>query len=200
MNQGIITSPEGFFYDLIAEAIKDRKLKTLPLSQSYLANLMQEFLLTEKLYDEADATGRKRRETLAELYMRATQLPPAGRRELLKKLGDVSLYVSGFFGESLKRKVVDVDYYVEMGGAAYGQLATDIESDLYSEVFKDFSKRFLDYVDVLSVISRKALQQNQDLLRTYDLYVSTGSRLAQEDLAQQGLLNQDLSKVKGHKQ
>ena len=57
---------------------------------------------------------------------------PIVRFELLKKLGDRSLYISGFFADSLQRKVVDVDYYAEMGGVAYGALADSAVEEVSS--------------------------------------------------------------------
>ena len=49
---------------------------------------------------------------------RARRRRPA-QRASLKQIGDVSLFVSGFFSDSLRRKLVDVDYYVSIGGVAY---------------------------------------------------------------------------------
>ena len=44
----------------------------------------------------------------------------------LKQVGDTSLYVAGFFAESLTRSLVDVDYYVGLGQNAYAQLARSL--------------------------------------------------------------------------
>ena len=45
------------------------------------------------------------------------------QRARLRNLGDFSLFMSGFFPDSFRRRVVDVDYYVSMGEYAYGSLS-----------------------------------------------------------------------------
>ena len=51
---------------------------------------------------------------------------PGERVRTLKQVGDTSLYVAGFFAESLTRSLVDVDYYVGLGQTAYAQLARSL--------------------------------------------------------------------------
>jgi len=40
----------------------------------------------------------------------------------MQRLGDTALFIAGVFADSLNRKLVDVDYYVAMGGTAYAQV------------------------------------------------------------------------------
>ena len=115
----------------------------------------------------------------------------------MKKLGDTALYVSGFFGDSFKRKIIDIDYYVEIGGCAYGSLAVSDPSHVYSPTFGELSSRFMEYVDVLTYISQKSfVQNNEDLLRLYGRYLMTGSKLAEEQLEENGMLHASLKKAK----
>ncbi len=196
----IFLSPADYFREVVENAIGQRGMKTLPLSQQYLVNLLNSYVHADRLFEEEES-GKRKTGTLAELYLKANQAPPAIRIEMLKKLGDMSLYISGFFGDSLSRKVVDIDYYVEMGGTAYGSLASDCSDDLFSKVYEDFASRFLDYVDVLTVISQKSrIQTNHDLLRLYDRYLATGSKLAEDELKEKGMLNPSLEQVKSNKQ
>ena len=119
------------------------------------------------------------------MYLKAGQAVPKVRVDLLKRLGDTSLYISGFFGDSLKKKIVDIDYYAQMGGVAYAALADEESANIYSPVYKDFSRRFLEYVDVLTYISQQSfVQSDEDLLRLYDRYMATGSKLAEEQLVE----------------
>ena len=88
---------------------------------------------------------------------------------------------------SLKRKVVDVDYYAGLGGSAYVNLAHYAPDEAFAEAYNEFGQRFLEYVDVLTVISEKAsMHIDGDLLRLYDKYVVTGSKLAEEKLLEAG--------------
>ena len=176
----IVTSPKGFFSDLVSDAVEKRRLEVPTMASSYLVQLLETYLLTENLRQSG---------TLAELYMKSFHVERQLRIDMLKKLGDSSLYIAGFFGDSLRRKIIDIDYYRDIGGSAYGNLASVVEDDLQAQIFKDFSLRFVDYVDILTYISQSAMiQTNQDLLRLYERYVATGSELAKDQLVEKGLL------------
>lgn len=193
----ILASPKEFFISAVDQALESRKLKALPLAKSYLVNLLEHYVIADNLYETAEESGRRSNGTLAEMYLKAGQSEPSVRIDILKRLGDTSLYISGFFGDSLKKKIVDIDYYAQMGGAAYGSLAEEGSQNIYSPVFKDFSRRFLDYVDVLTYISQKSLiHSDEDLLRLYDRYMATGSKLAEEQLMEKGMLNAETKKTK----
>lgn len=177
---GLVTSPRSYFSELVQDALEKRRMETQPLMFSYLVDLLETHLTTSSLHQQG---------TLAELYMKSFHVERHLRIDMLKKLGDSSLYISGFFGDSLRRKIVDIDYYADMGGMAYSSLASSVEDDMQAKVFKDFAQRFLGYVDVLTYISQTAMiQSNQDLLRLYERYVATGSALAKDQLVEKGLL------------
>ncbi|MCB0411883.1 MAG: hypothetical protein KDD22_05115 [Bdellovibrionales bacterium] len=197
----VLASPKDFFQSAVETALVDRQVQALPLTKTYLSGLLEHYLFADNLFEVSEETGKRSSGTLAELYLKASQSVPAVRVELLKKLGDTSLYISGFFGDSLKKKIVDVDYYAQMGGAAYGTLAEEESDSIYSPVFRDFARRFLEYVDVLTLISQQAFaHSSEDLLRLYDRYMLTGSKLAREKLVEKGMLNPDLTKAKNQKQ
>lgn len=175
-----IESVESFFTETIDQAIEKRRISAPPLARQYLVSLLNEHLHSQNVNFEG---------TLAEMLLRASQAEKSARRELLKRLGDTSLYISGFFGDSLKRKVVDIDYYANMGGMAYSQLAADYSQEKEALVFEDFSRRFLEYVELLTYISQSAfIQSNQDILRLYERYVRTGSELAKDQLIEKGII------------
>jgi hypothetical protein len=184
--------PREFFVDQVEGALKRLKFTPSPLSRDYLVDLLQHFMFSSNL--------PPRRETLAELYLRAQNAASPQRQEMLKRLGDSSLYISGFFGDSLSRKIIDIDYYVDMGGVAYATLASFAADEQVSRVYGEYSTRFAEFVDVLTYISQESrVQTNEDLLKLYDRYMATGSRLAGEQLVEKGLLNADLQKSKTNK-
>lgn len=127
---------------------------------------------------------------MAELYLTAANSDFHKKIELLKKLGDKSLYISGFFGDSLQRKIVDLDYYVNMGGSAYETLSKTVDrKDPLKDVFETISRRFIDFVEALTYISQNSMiSNNQSLLRLYDRYLQTGSTLAKEKLLEMGIV------------
>lgn len=188
-NQNLkVESPAEYFSEALGAALEKRKLEVTPHTNLYLVQLLQFYLMTENLDTDS---------TLAESLLKAYQAERTTKLEMLKKLGDTSLYISGFFGDSLRRKIIDIDYYADIGGSAYAALASEYGHDVRAHVFSDISKRFLDYVDLLTCVSQSAqVQTNQDLLRLYERYVITGSELAKEQLLEKGIItNEQLKKT-----
>ncbi len=196
----LVLSTRGFFQDLVSEACERRKIKTIPIAKSYLAELLEFYVPTANLFDEFDDTGRWKRETLAETFLRAQTAEHRTRGELLKKLGDRSLYISGFFGDSLQRKLVDVDYYADMGCAAYSSLASDVHEDTFARLYKEFASRFLEFAEVLTEISVLAqVTDEQNILRLYETFTKTGSDVARSKLIEKGLIAVPLQTGTGSK-
>lgn len=174
----LLTSPEEFFRDAVNEAFEKRRVDTIPVVKNYVVGLLSKYILTERLS----------RDTLAEMYLRANSSEKTTRIELLQQLGDTSLYISGFFGDSLQRKIVDIDYYIEMGEVAYSSLSSTLHTDTSAKVFSEMSQKFVAMVDVLSYISQKSsADTNSNLLRLYEKYMKTGSDLAKDQILNKGL-------------
>lgn len=186
---GLCLSSKDYFTQMVRDAFEDRQIKTFPLAQNYLVGVLEFHLVTDNLFDEVDSSGRKTKSTLAESFLKASSSEPATRVELLKKLADRSLYVSGFFGDSLQRKIVDVDYYADMGGTAYAALADCVREDTFSKLYREYAKRFLEFAEVLNHISSKAhLRDEQNIMRLFESYTLTGSEIAREKLLEKGLI------------
>jgi hypothetical protein len=188
----LIASSEAYFSEVVRSALSARKIQTYPQVEIYLVQLLEHYLDSRNLFEPEDAgdqaSGRKL-QTLAEMLLVAQNQGEPKRSELLKKLGDRALYISGFFGESLQKKLVDVDYYVEMGGNAYRVLARSGRDDLVSNIYWTISSRFIDFVDAFAYISQNSLiKSNESILRLYDRYLNTGSELAKEKLLEMGVL------------
>lgn len=195
----IILDSKEFFFNMVEEAFEERKVDTYPQVKSYIVDVLKHYLVTENLYDEEDSSGKKTRKMLSELLLTAASSQAQQKIGHLKKLGDSSLYISGFFPDSFQRKIIDVDYYVDMGKIAYDSLSSTVNEDTFSKLYKEISVKFLDLVDALSLMSRKAKILDEDnLLRLMDLYAKTGSSLAEEALVEKGVFN--LSQKKQLKQ
>src|SRR5690606_27621317 len=146
-----LATPRQYFSEVVEAGFVKRNIKESPAVQGYLVGLLEHYLDARNLFSQPD--------TLAETFLIASNSQPAERAELLKKLGDKSLYISGFFGDSLSRKLVDLDYYAGMGGAAYASLADCVREDEAAQVFRVFSSRFVEFVDVLTYISHETFVQ-----------------------------------------
>lgn len=196
MSSRLILDSGHFFATMVNEAFEERKLQSYPHIRTYLTDVLKHHLFVENLFDEEDQSGKKVRKTMAELFLSANQNGGRTRVEGLKKVGDRSLYISGFLGDSLQRKIIDVDYYMDIGKMAFGSLAKDVEEDTFSKLFRDISDQFVNLVDVFTLISKKAkMTDDENILRLMDLYSKTGSSLVGETLAEKGYFNLPNKKI-----
>lgn len=186
----LIFDSHQYFVNTVEDAFRERKFDTYPQVKIYIVDVLKHYLVTENLFDEQDQSGKKTRKTLAELLLTANNSGAKEKFKKLKSLGDSSLYISGFFSDSFQRKIIDVDYYVDIGKIAYDSLSRNVEEDTFSRMYKEISVQFLSLVDVLALISKKAkITDEENILRMMDVYAKTGSSLIEETLAEKGVLN-----------
>jgi hypothetical protein len=118
--------------------------------------------------------------TLAEDLLAARLHAGVARLRRLRDLGDRALFIAGFFGDSLSRSVVDIDYYGDVGRAAYANLAESlawqVREKAWTGLYIELSLRFDQFVDVLAEVGdRTRSGGSEDLLRLYERYLRTGS-------------------------
>lgn len=179
-----------FFRGEVVSAQQDLGVQVSDLCEYYLVNLLCEYSRTDK--PEQQTVGH---EPLAILYQRALQSLPTEKQHLLKQLGDVALYGAGFFSDFVEHSTVDIDYYISMGGSAYGNLAGMLSQqnhgDTFSVLYRQLSVRFTELVDVLNHISQRAASGQDtplDVLRVYNRWLRTGSERARKQLQSHGIL------------
>jgi hypothetical protein len=171
-----------YFKELVDGALSHQGLATQELTAYYVVQLLASFLQRGIAHGQEDATP------LAVRLARALDCGGVRQRASLKEIGDVSLFVSGFFSDSLNRKLVDVDYYVAIGGSAYNALSR-VETDTFSPVFAELGTKFVGFVDVLTEVSeRSSCTSNADLLRLYEKWLRTGSPRSGQLLAERGVV------------
>src|ERR1041385_4249916 len=115
-----------YFKQLVDEAIAHQRFATTELASFYVVQLLAGFLRRPTVGPGGEGD--------APLAVRLAQALEAGgvrQRAGLREIGDASLFVSGFFSDSLNRKLIDVDYYVSIGGHAYNALSR-VESAPFS--------------------------------------------------------------------
>jgi hypothetical protein len=171
-----------FFHELLTSTIKNQGVDTSEPTECYLVNLLANFSKTT--VDD---------EPLALMMANAVFSSPDERARHLKDVGDKSLYVSGFFGESLHRGLVDIDYYIQMGGAAYGELARYFRGYRHSEVFgavyDELGTKFPKFVDVLAEISETtSVTSSQSVVQLYERWLRTGSEWMERRLREHGVI------------
>ena len=193
----LITQPQEFFRELVTDSLERQNVSTSPETEVYLVNLLNQFMTTDRLY-RRDENGHPREEPLALMLKDALEeTNPQGQRALFRQVGDVSLYMAGFFQDSLARKVVDIDYYIGMGGVAYRQVAARVDEATMRALYGELGDKFATFVEVFADVSGRTQvpKSEADLLRLYDLWVRTKSDRAARALQEAGIVpNSSLKK------
>lgn len=175
-------SPVEYFRGLVESALEHQNLAVQDLTSFYVVNLLAGFVHL----DRSPAAGDE--EALGVRLMKALQSAGFVQRDGLRRVGDTSLFISGFFSDSLNGSLVDVDYYIQLGERAYGSLARQGD-DAFGEVFDELATKFPAVVDVLTEVSeRSGLSSNSDVLRLYEKWLRTGSRRSGDLLVARGIV------------
>jgi hypothetical protein len=172
-NIRIIAEPMEFFRERVSESIQNQNISANKEIEFYLVMVLARYMEVEKLIEA-------QRDPLAIKLHKAACSDKETRIQLLKELGDFALYISGFFADSLSRKIIDIDYYIKMGGSAYANLSCSFSQKGLQSLYGDLAVHFTKYVDVFAEISDEAFSHSsKDLLRLYEKWLKTKSdRLA----------------------
>lgn len=186
-----VASLQEFFKDSVAGAMTRQGLNADDHTAYYVVNLLTLFARSEALFDRTD-NGTELRPLALILAEAVDSVRAEERQYALQRVGDISLFIAGFFGDGMARRLVDVDYYVNMGGSAYSALSEQVRGSLrgqvYGAVFAELSAKFQEFVDVLAdVRSAASAREDVDILRTYELWQRTGSRRAERELRRLGI-------------
>lgn len=181
-----------YFRNSIDAVIEQQGVTLDPHATHYVVNMMTLFSRSEKLYDDdGEIYGIK---PLALMLADAADAPnTTHRNHLLQRIGDVALFISGFFADSLANKAVDIDYYIHMGENAYGSLSEEtrgtFRGNAFAHIYRELACKFQILTDVLNEVRDGAhLDSNMSVLRTYEIWLKTGSRRAEKLLRQQGVV------------
>src|SRR5512138_993445 len=152
-----------FFHDSMQKALRNQRVEVDDHTEHYVVNVLTMFARSEELYENT-AEG-VRLKPLAHMLAAAVEAPSTQQRdEALRRLGDVSLFIAGFFAQSFARKLVDIDYHIAMGGRAYGTLAestrNSIRGQAFSAVFLELAQKFQRLVDVLNEVAEMAYEHS----------------------------------------
>ncbi len=166
-------TPKELFRELIGEALARREAEPDSTVAFYLVTLLDDFIRPESI---ARRAGLEPASTLAELYCAAIGAGGARRLTLFKYTGDLALFVSGFFGDSLGGSSADVDYYIRMGSTAYGAAAVHTRRPTLASLFDELAREFAGFADVLGEVSERcAVNDESNLLRLYERWLATRS-------------------------
>ena len=176
-------SPTEYFREAVEAALHRQHLDAREVTSFYVVNLLAGFVHRDRAGGEGEALGIR--------FVKALNAAGHQQRTELRFVADQSLFISGFFGDSLTRSLVDIDYYIHLGEYAYGSLARRSDP-AFGEVFDELAAKFTGFVDVLGEVSERAgMSSNADLLRLYERWLRTRSRRSGEVLAERGIVPVD---------
>lgn len=186
-----VSSLQAFFHESMDSAIAANQVEIDAQTAHYVVNLLTLFSRSESFYEPTPDGPQLK--PLAGMYAEAVDAPSAAERDCtLQRIGDVSLFVAGFFSDGLQRSVVDVDYYIYMGGGAYHSLSVHMRDTVRGRalggVFIELAQKFQDVVDVLNEMRESArVTTDTNVLRAYEVWSKTGSQRAARMLRKSGV-------------
>lgn len=182
---------ESFFHESITDSVSSQNVDVCEETVVYMTQLLTQYVRSEELFEQ-DEDGVQLR-PLAMLYCQAAEASDhKSRRDRLKKLGDLALFVSGWFANCLERRRVGVGYYIQMGECAYDSLSEScgesVRGRVFARIFQDLASHFTELRDVISEIHMTVdSRSDSDLLGLYDLWQRSGSSRAAELLRAEGI-------------
>ncbi|WPU65213.1 hypothetical protein [Peredibacter starrii] len=114
------TNLKGFFFEGLTEL---NKKSLCPVPESvifYSSDVLDKFALSQNFFETNE--GKVREKILGMKLLEATQVGREEQKRIYKEVGDMSLLVCGYFSESVNKKLVDTQYYAQIGKTAYSHL------------------------------------------------------------------------------
>ena len=181
MDVTLAASVDEYFHEVVTDALSAVDLDASAPASWYLVSLLGDFTKA-RLTDEPLG-----------LKLASPGEDPGERVRNLKQVGDTSLYVAGFFAESLSRSLVDVEYYVGLGQNAYAQLARSFGTGRsLSEVYEELAAKFPRFVDVLMQVRKRTsiaeLKATTDVGKLYEIWLRSRDEWVEKKLQGLGVL------------
>jgi hypothetical protein len=180
-----------FFRDTFHAASERQRLAIDEQAEAYVVNLLTMFARADALYEKTPDGLRIK--PLVRMLAEALEAPnETARQRGLQRLGDVSLFIAGFFARSFAAKLIDIDYHIAMGGNAYSSLADAMQRTsagrCVAGIYTQLSQKFQGLVDALNEVSEMSHRHSDaDILRLYEIWIKTGSPRAHSLLRQLGV-------------
>ena len=187
-------SPGEFFRTEIQAAAQDQDLVLPQEVEFYLVDLMCKFI---HLDPGQDTIGNSFGKPLAIMLNEALEGSEQERIDSMRKIGDTSLYISGFFQDYFNGKAFSIDYYMTIGSGAYKAVA-DLEKErsragARSELYHTMGDSFSKLVETIALVSDKfSPMGHKNLLEIYSRWTSTQSDRLRKKLQESGILPIDV--------
>lgn len=114
------TNLKGFFFEGLSEL---NKKSLCPVPESvifYSSAVLDKFALSEDFFETSE--GKVREKILGMKLLEASQHTREEQKKIYREVGEMSLMVCGYFSQSVNKKIVDTNYYSQLGKMAYSHL------------------------------------------------------------------------------
>lgn len=183
----------GFFREAVDSAIEARGCETTDAAETYVVALLVDYARPDQLSGETLARP------LTLLFDEALQAAGQERFERLRSLGDGVLYVSGFFGDHLQVRGVELAYVSALGARAYDSAAAMLRRGTGSaelatapDVFAELAHNFDMFVELMSEVADALFAQSARTdgatLKLYERWLRNGSSSLTDALTARGLV------------
>ena len=181
MNAAIISvSPAEYFRQRVASVMKQQQAEIDHEVEFYIVNMMCDFIQPQKVASSFD-------QPLALNLLAAMEATGSEQQLKFKALGDVSVYVAGFFQESLVRRCTSIDYHAKIGAVAYRALAALVcgrERSLYEKVAASVTQM----IDIMAEVgAAEGMHHSSDILSTYSRWLRNQSERSYKALLAAGI-------------
>lgn len=194
---------KSFFFKECSSIADKQGLTISPLLQGYLGEMLSRFLDVNYLLQESSdpyaPKGTKEIPSIGIELMKGMQSTSFKQLFQLQKVGDLALYISGFFPEYLDRRSLDLDYFSAVGGQAYqraGHIRSTLDSENRLNVYFELAEKFAALTQVLTELSdQKFLAREEDQLKLYEKWLVSGSPRISRMLKEAGLILEGVPKA-----
>ena len=175
--------PRQFFKEKISVAKAKNDIAIDSDVEFYLVALLCDFIQPSQR-----SPHLQQLDTPLALFLKETlEAPVHEQTNRFRTLGDLSLYVCGFFQESFNRRVIDVDYYIAIGSTAYRKTATRVGNSS-RHVYEKLSHDFAVLVELVAEVAVIPSQSRAvDILATYDRWTRSNSQRLLQTLLELGI-------------
>lgn len=190
-------SVEGYFEEIVEDAIRARKLSPSEPARAYVVALLADLA---KPGNPVEKTLERPLTLLLDEALHAESL--GDRFEKLRVLGDGVLYSSGFFADHFEARGVDSKYVIGIGKTAYETAGSLIRSGSSSrtvneqatqiDIFHELAASFATFVDVIADVANTTVAHgvatSKGLVRLYERWLKTKSGVLESALTSHGFV------------
>jgi hypothetical protein len=167
------SSLQTFFFD---ELNKINASSTTPIPMElvfYGSTVMDHFGDSSRYFDIVE--GRVRDKILGTKFLEASHYDRRMQKKAFREIGDTSLFLCGYFSDSVKDRVVDLSYYQNLGKSAYGRLNALVpEAYAMNGFYKKLANAFDGLSNIMSIVAHN--MQDKDNSDQFVLYIGQSRR------------------------